>query len=94
MCVCVCVCVCDTNTNTHTRLINFGYNVTMSLCTELSVCVCRFFGLIWLRRCYIDIYTFQQLSCDGERDALSRNIRKANHSAWFDQILPYETIAC
>ena len=42
--------------NIHTRLINFGYNITMSLCTELEgVCacvrgwVCRLDGLIWLR---------------------------------------------
>ena len=37
--------------------------------------------------------TFQQLSCEGERDALSRDIKKANQSAWFDQNPPYETIA-
>ena len=38
------------------------------------------------------VFTFQQLSCDGESDALSHDIRKAYQSAWFDQNPPYETI--
>ena len=64
----------------------FWLNITMSLCAEfcLCVCVCRFDGLIWLRRCYIDIFTFQHLSCNGERDALSRDISEANRPTWFD----------
>ena len=40
------------------------------------------FGFVDLfRRCYIDIFAFQQLSCDEEGDALSHDIRKANQSA-------------
>ena len=49
----------------------------------VCVCVCvNFMGLFG----FVDlfgfvivtlIYTFQQLSCDGERDALSCDIRKA-----------------
>ena len=60
----------------------------------MRACVCvDLMDLFWLRRCYIDIFSFQQLSCDGERDALSRDIRKANQPVWFDQNPPYE-IAC
>ena len=61
----------------------------------VCVYVCRFASLTYFASSlYIDIFTFQQLSCDGERYSLSREIRKANQSDWFDQIPPYETIAC
>ena len=68
---------------------------------DVDLCVCVGVDLldIWLReltslrRCYIDIFAFQQLSCNWERDALSRDIRKANQPAWFYQNPPYETTA-
>ena len=63
----------------------------MYVCESVSV------SILWAylpSLTYLAIYTFQQLSCNGERDALSRDIRKGNQSAWFDQNPLYETIAC
>ena len=58
-----------------------------TLCQNFSVmCVCRF-DLFGFRRCFILIFTFQQLSCDEER---SRDYRKANQRGavveWLEQL--------
>ena len=63
------------------------------------MCVC---GGVWTCWTYLTslthlacfVITFQQLSCDGEGDVLSRDIRKANQTACFDQNTSYETTAC
>ena len=60
----------------------------MRACLRACVCVCV--SILWTylasltylaSSLYIDIFTFQQLSCDVERDALSHDIRKTNQSA-------------
>ena len=53
----------------------------MCLCVNLMdfIAFADLFGFVVVTLIYV--FTFQQLSCDKERDALSGGIRKANQAA-------------